>query len=260
RLDGQGAPQWIRVIDTPANDVAQAVARASTGRVLVAGSAGAAFRPGGVPLIESAEFPVGFIAEFQADGSARTWIASLGNPAAPAVPGTSMVRSIDTDDRGHVFVAGSLDAGDAPIATGSTSTTFGKDDAFVAKYVIGGSLRWRVIFGGAEDDEVRSLVVDANGDVALTGAFRDRANLHGPLFSATGGADAFFLRLSGNDGRQLVTPLAFGGTQADMGAAVAIDSQDDAHLSGTFSGTASFFDRIEMSEDGSRDIFLLRVR
>src|SRR5262249_2759453 len=77
----------------------------------------------------------------------RTWGGSGQDQAAAAA----------VDAQGNLFVAGSTQTGSAPT------------DALLLKGAPSGTLLWRVSFGGAAADSLRSVLVDCQGNVLVTG-------------------------------------------------------------------------------------------
>lgn len=96
--------------------------------------------------------------------------------------GNVKILCSDHDQQGNLFVGGfftgSFDADPDLLSSFYLQSAGSLTDAFLIKYDANGNLVWAFAMGsGSGDEEVRSLVVDANGDVLLSG-------IHGFSFDA----------------------------------------------------------------------------
>jgi fibronectin type 3 domain-containing protein len=144
--------------------------------------------------------------------------------------------AIAMDSTGNAYVTGDF-SGSTDFGLGAVNSA-GSRDAYVAKYNASGSLLWAKRFGGAYDDFGEGIAVDASGNVFVTGKFQASADLGGGLTSA-GGYDIFLAKLRGSDGAVLWAKR-FGGTGADEGAALDLDSNGNVFITGQFFGTVDF--------------------
>jgi hypothetical protein len=112
---------------------------------------------------------------------------------------------------------------------------------------------WAIRLGGTAAESGRSVAVDAQGSLYLTGLFRDTVDFGaGARFTARR-ADGFLARL-GPDGavrwaRQL------GGPNDDIADGLAVDGQGNAVVAGSFSETLSVGDGT-LESQGSDDMFV----
>jgi len=119
-------------------------------------------------------------------------------------------------------------------------------DAFVAKFASSGTNLYFTYLGGSGDDAALGLAVDNAGDAYITG-YTDSANFptKNPVQSQIAGSidranvypvDAFVTELNTN-GTALVYSTFLGGNQADVGKAIAVDTNGYAYVVGYTSST-----------------------
>lgn len=182
-----------------------------------------------------------------------------------------MSGGITIDDYGNIYTTGGFtDTADFDpdssiynlIAHGD-----GSYDIFISKWDSIGNLIWAKSMGGKKRDQALSLALDKQGNLYITGYFRDTADFDpGPgvfnLISA-GGEDIFICKLdsSGN----LVWAKSMGGTDGyyERGVSITIDNKNTVCLTGTFGGTCDFdpgngvFNLTEIS--GGGDAFICKL-
>ena len=111
---------------------------------------------------------------------------------------------------------------------GDLDKTF-EEDAFIAKYTLGGAKQWHKVFGTKNYDSANSVSVDANGNLYVTG------RTHGALGGANqGGSDAFLSKFS-NSGRVRWTKQ-IGSKGYDTGNVVVAYSSSELYLAGSAGG------------------------
>jgi hypothetical protein len=121
-------------------------------------------------------------------------------------------------------------------------TNYGGADAFICEYDGSGNYLWGKSWGGTNDDDVRSVVVDAAGNPYCYGVFNDTVNFNpagSDLRTAPNYENAFLVKL-GPDGTYQWT-RTFGSPGDASAWAIAIDPHSNAfYLSGSFSWTCNF--------------------
>lgn len=161
--------------------------------------------------------------------------------------GNDVARGIGVDALGNVYIAGQTDSIDLPTVNGvqmnfggqTASVTHG--DGFVAKFSPTGALLYVTYIGGARDEGVAALAVDAAGNAYLTGATTSLdfpvvnayqsqfAGLGGNLITRTG--DAFVTKLNPT-GDKILYSTYLGGSMDDIATAIAVDSAGNAYITG----------------------------
>src|SRR5690606_24157753 len=148
------------------------------------------------------------------------------------------------DDRGLAVSVGPQ--GDA-IVTGTFqgSASFGDTtlsgagtDVFAAEVSADGGWLGAVRAGGADDDGAQGLAVDGAGNAWVTGAFRGTASFDAHELVAEGDADVFVAKVSPDGAWSWA--LSAGGEATDQAAAIAVEEEGAAVLTGVVGGAASF--------------------
>ena len=93
--------------------------------------------------------------------------------------GGEVIRDVEVDSRGNVYVAGTTRSADFPttpgafhtkLDTGAGKTRWGyNSDIFVAKFSRAGKLLWSTLIGGPSSEEAYGLEVDSKGFVIVHG-------------------------------------------------------------------------------------------
>ncbi|TAN21797.1 MAG: DUF1573 domain-containing protein [Acidobacteria bacterium] len=180
----------------------------------------------------------------------RTLIVDPILAFASLLGGTSynQANAVAVDSKGNGYVAGFTISTDFPVqsafqakdAPGSFSTS--SNDAFVTEISADGkSLIYSTYLGGNGDDEATGIAVDSTGAAYVTG-FTNSTNFPTtaavpPIQAANaGGYDAFVTKFAVG-GAKLDYSTYLGGTGDDKAAAIAVDPQGEAFITGTTSST-----------------------
>ncbi len=136
------------------------------------------------------------------------WSRALGAASAEGL-------SLGVTDAGEVVIGGAIEG-----AFGDTIATGGAD-AFAAKYSANGAELWVKRFGGAGDEQVNALTVDASGAIYLAGVTQSA------LGGSSGGGRDGFVRALSDTGATMWT-RQFGGAGDEAASAIAL--ADDGSL------------------------------
>ena len=115
--------------------------------------------------------------------------------------GDDQSNAVAVDSNGDVYVTGAFEQ--TSTFGGTTLTTAGNDDIFVAKMNSTGHWLWAVQAGGIYDDEGMDIAIDSSGDVFVTGKFQTTAQFGSD--SMTAGPQRMMIASSQN-----LTPGAIG--------------------------------------------------
>jgi hypothetical protein len=225
-LGKDGAVLWAHALGGPGADEARAVAVLPEADLFVVGS-----------FSGTADFDPGtgrtdvFVLRLTPDG-ALVWARRLGGPQADAG------LDVAVDARG-VYVTGSFQGAPGTEWTGLKSA--GKSDGFVAKLDLAGTPQWARRIGGSQQDDARSVALEASGEVWVAGSFEGKAGI-GPeemttTLESAGRSDGFLAHFA-PDGR-LHWAGRFGGKESDAAQAVTV-SPVGVWVTGRFAGTADF--------------------
>ena len=161
RLDLAGTPQWAQRIGGPRDDEAWSVALDAGGEVWVVGSfeEKAAVGSEGGPSLESAGKTDGFLARLGSDGKVL-WSGRIGGE------GEDMVTAVAVGQGGAWITGSFAQKADFDPGPGVTSmSSVGDTDAFVARLVRTGHLRWIQRIGDRYFDTGTGLAPDGEGGV-----------------------------------------------------------------------------------------------
>ncbi|MEO1653646.1 MAG: hypothetical protein AAFU64_08880, partial [Bacteroidota bacterium] len=202
-----------------------------------------------------------FLSQFDRSGNFR-WAFGLSEGA-----GFLSISGIAADDFGNLIFTGYF-AGNVDFNPGGGQTILraqGSTDAFVAKYNNSGFLLWaRQLAGDAGLSIAQDLVVDAGGNIVLTGFYNGRVDFDpgaGEFFrQSESSSDIFLLALDANG--NFSRALSFGNREGDAGTNLSKDNFGNIFLSGYFGGQIDFDPGAgERLLNGNRegDIFLMQL-
>lgn len=247
------------------SDSGNAIAIDSSGNAYVAGATFSANFPTVAPFQSTcaacaALSSNAFITEINASGSALVYSTYLGGSTGDSATG------IAVDSSGNAYVTGVTSSADFPTVNAVQPTYGGNQDAFVAKLNAGGSsLGYSTYLGGSGADAGAGIAIDASGDAYVTGSTVSvdfpTVNALQPTCTscALGTSNAFVTELNGA-GSAIVYSTYLGGSNADAGAAIAVDSTGNAYLAGgTTSNNFPTANAFQNSFGGVEDAFVTKL-
>lgn len=260
KFDAEGDLVYSTYLGGTHVDYATSIAVDSEGAVYVAGWTGSTDFPVAAALDPTYnEGWDAFVAKPAPDGASLVFSTYLGGSGAENVAG------IVADAAGGVYVTGSTQSADFPLAAPLDSTLGGSQDAFVAPLSpTGDALVYSTYLGGAAGGETGlGIAVDADGAAHVAGwttaadfptANAAQAELHGIW-------DAFVTKLT-SAGDALVYSTFLGGSDleyVDQGRAIALDAAGTAFVAG-FTGSVDFpvVNAYQSTYGGQVDAFLAR--
>ncbi len=183
--------------------------------------------------------------------------------------GLEQAEGIALDGDGNVYVAGTTHSVDFPTTADSYQPSSGgvEKDVFVAKINAAGSdLVYSTYLSGGDDDEGNGIAVDSAGNAYVVGTTKSTDfPTHGAfqsncaLFVGVCTGDAFVARLSA-DGSALVYSTYLGGSFPEKGKGIALDSQNNAYVTGMTSSTDfPTQDPLQGPDDGAGDAFVAKL-
>lgn len=213
-------------------DSARAVAVDASGNVYITGSTSSINFPTANPFQASrGGFPNttdAFVTKLNPTGTALVYSTYLGGSNSDSGFGIAL------DSMGNPYVTGETSSLNFPTANALQVEVGGLIDAFIAKLSPEGSmLVYSSYFGGSFNESARGIAVDALGSAYITGSTQSPDfPLANALRSTIGQQDAFVSKFN-SAGTALVYSTYLGGSGTDSATAIALDSVDNAYVTGS---------------------------
>lgn len=140
----------------------------------------------------------------------------------------------------------------------------GNSDGYVLKLDEDGNYMWVDILGSPQPDHLYGMDVDADGNIWITGNFRDVMDANPGAgvdnLTSAGNDDGFLIKLNGTGGH--LWSGRIGGTLIENSANVHIGADGDVYVTGTFYGNADLnptAGTTNLSSAGTNDGFVYKV-
>ncbi len=117
------------------------------------------------------------------------------------------------------------------------------------------SQHWIQKAGGSTIDEGYATCVDNQGNTYTTGYFTGNATFGNIILTSQGATDIFIAKT--NNQGDYTWAVSAGGTGSDRGLNISIDNQGNPHITGYFSGTATFGNQ-QIVSAGNQDVFIAK--
>ncbi len=174
-----------------------------------------------------------FVFELNPTGNALTYSTYLGGTGQDVALGLALA----SDNSGDVYVVGTTTSTDFPSKNPLQSTPAG---GFVTKLnSLGTALVYSTYLGGGAGDIASAVAVDSSNNAYVTGkalnaTFHTTAGaFQTTCASCSGGFPDAFLTVIKADGSSYVYSSFLGGTGADVGDGIAVDSSGNAYIVGS---------------------------
>ncbi|MBL7930479.1 MAG: SBBP repeat-containing protein, partial [Bacteroidia bacterium] len=178
-----------------------------------------------------------FVSKFDTLGN-FLWVRAVGG-------GTfDIARDVAVDQNGDVYVAGNFQwtADLDPTAGSYTATSSGKYDPFILKLSSSGTYLWARHFGGADQDQISAIDLDAAGNLYVVGTFEGTTDLDPGsgtfTVASNGNFDGFISKF--NSSGNLIWAKRIGGANNDVIECIEIDSNCNLYLAGGFQNVVDF--------------------
>jgi FlgD Ig-like domain len=244
KYDASGVHVWSRALGPYGPEDSFGLAEDGSGNTIITAAFGGSMNFGGDPLTSVGGSDI-VIAKYDANG-AHLWSRRLGSS------GNDYGIDVAVDGAGNFVVTGLFSG--AVNFGGTTLTSVGATDVFLARYDADGVHQWSRRMGGTNYDDVAGVAVNVAGDVAIHGELFTSANYGGQTLTSVGSTDVYVAKY--DTGGLHVWSQRFGGVDTDRARAIAMDGLGDVAISGNFSGTADFGG--EPIAGGVIDIYLAR--
>ncbi|MGH1364731.1 MAG: AgmX/PglI C-terminal domain-containing protein [Calditrichia bacterium] len=244
RLNSNGDIDWQVQLGGNYQDFCAAVTADHLGNLIVAGSFenDALF---GKKIVTGFGQTDAFIAKLDRQTGEVIWVREIGGGKQDCA------WDIKTDGSGNIIVAGEFR--EIALVGKTQLTARGGADIYVAKFSSDGQPLWAKQLGGQYDDSARQLAVDHYNSIYLAGNFNDIAQFGSEQLISLGGAEAFVVRMKSNGAIDWARRA--GGPGDDQVLSLALNQQQECHITGKFAARAAFGEHT-VSSDGATDVFL----
>lgn len=241
------------------NEITQDIAVDGSGNAYVTGWTGSynypvwnavqATKPGGM---------TSFVTKLNAAGTALIHSTYLGTPS-----GMTYGTGIAVDGAGNTYVTGSTQSG-FPVTPGAAQTVFGGAfDRYVAKLYPTGGLAYATYLGGSDmEDAYGSIAVDSSSGIAYVAGHTSSSNfpVTSNAFQSTnrGGHEVFITQLSPS-GSAIWYSTYLGGSFAEYGREIALDSSRNVYVTGDTDSTYNFPTNVYAYGGGATDAFITKL-
>ena len=207
---------------------------------------------GQTPLASAVQFDA-FIAQSDVTGN---WLWATGFQTLPnSTTDKSIPQAIAVDQMGDVIVAGYF-SGETDF--GGTSINVSNEEIFIAKLNgMTGDLKWVISGGGIGAQRVSDVVIDANGDIHVSGTTQNNIRFGTNVYSVVGTQDSFIVKVTSAGTVQSITGYGIPGQDVSL-SKMALDNSGDLYVGGSFEGTMSKNGWSITANKGGPDVFFIK--
>ncbi len=197
-----------------------------------------------------------FVTKFAADGQSLIYSTYLGGS------GIELGYDVSVDTVGCVYVIGTTDSSDFPLANAFDATLNGEADVFVTKFAVDGqSLLYSTFLGGSDVELGFRIAVDTAGCAYVAGlTFSSNFPTMNALDTALNGTSDIFVTKFAADGQSLIysTYLERSGSEEFRGG-IAVDAIGCLYIVGnTESSDFPTVNAFDATLNGRSDIFVTK--
>ncbi|MBK7338438.1 MAG: SBBP repeat-containing protein [Saprospirales bacterium] len=244
KYDSSGAYVWAFRVGNTSIDSGNSIAVDDAGNVNLIGNFWDTidFNPGaGVANVSVSGSQGIFIAKYNTSG-AYIWAKGLGGSS-----GNENGNAIALDGSGNVHITGYLQgSGDFdPSGVVVNLSSINDVSAFAGKYTSAAGnyvYAFAVADGNGGSEDGKSIVLDASGNIFVTGVFAGLVDFDpsgaSAVLSSAGGYDIYIAKY--NSLGNYVWAKSMGGTNNDWGLSLTLDGSGNVLVTGYFMGTADF--------------------
>ncbi|TFJ85412.1 hypothetical protein NSK_003371 [Nannochloropsis salina CCMP1776] len=246
KLDSSGSPVWAMSFGGTDFDIGNAIAVDASGSSYTTGRFQGSMTVGSTTLTSAGAADI-FIINLDSSGS-PVWAMSFGGTK------DDIGNAIAVDASGSSYTTGYFQGN---MTVGSTTlTSAGAADIFIINLDSSGSPVWAMSFGGTSGDFGFAIAVDASGSSYTTGYFQKSMTVGSTTLTSAGGADIFIINLDSSGSPVWATSV--GGTDNDIGYAIALNALGSSYTTGYFKGNMTV-DNTTLTSAGDADIFIYKT-
>jgi Beta-propeller repeat. len=263
KFDSTGVRQWGTYYGNSGGDVANCIAIDPWGYVYIAGQTNsilAGTTNGSQPALAGGTDA--FLTKFSPSGT-LIWSTYYGGISPGGAINADYAFAVTCDKAGNVYIAGQTNSTNNISTPGSHQPALAGDaDAFVAKFDSAGVRQWGTYLGGPAFDQARGLVVDAGGNVYISGGGQSTSGIASSgsaQDTLTAFSDGFLVKFNAAGVYQWGTYA--GGAGYDGLGALTCDEEQNIYAAGTMgdnsNGLATNASH-QMTAGGNGDAFLAK--
>ncbi|RZD40388.1 MAG: hypothetical protein CXT71_01185, partial [Methanobacteriota archaeon] len=249
KLTPTGTWDWVTKAGSTSDDESKDIEIDSNGDLTITGYCSGNSTFGTIDLTCDASYQDIIVAKINQTGSWQ-WAIASNQTSGYYVSGEGL--AIDSND--DIFITGHTDAG----KIGNTPVF---NSIFVSKVLSNGTWGDSVYFstsGGYSSNKGLALDLNSNGEIFVTGQFVATITIDGNSITSSGSTDIFVAKFHSN--LTNIWLVKAGGSETsygDSGAAIAVDSNGDAYLTGSIDEEAAFGSTTLYAS--SKDIFFAKI-
>ena len=245
KYKNNGTVAWVQTAGGTSGDFGFGITTDASGNVYVTGTFKNTATFGPTSITSAGEEDV-FIAKYNSGGTLQ-WVQQAGGTLA------DHGSKLSVDDNNNVFVTGHFSG--SALFGATTLNSVGDWDMFVAKYDTDGNLGWVQQAGGTDKDGGRGISIDTNGNVCISGFFKNTATFGVTMITTVDSVDVFVAKYSTNGILQWVQQA--GGKMFDISFGLTTDPDNNIFISGHFQDSISFGADTLISK-GHWDVFIAK--
>ena len=245
-MDTNGNWQWAVKAGGSGYDYGWGICLDANGNSYVTGYFRSTATFGGTTLISSGFTDI-FVAKIDTNGNWQ-WAVKAGGS------GYDFGLGISIDANCNSYVTGRFES--TATFGGTTVSSSGEHDIFVAKINTNGNWQWAKKAGGSDYDYGLGIMSNVNGDSYVTGYFEGTATFGSSELISSGDKDIFVAKIETNGNWQWAKKA--GGSDYDIGYGLDIEANGNSYITGYFEGTATF-GGTTITSSGDIDIFVAKI-
>ena len=210
---------WAKSAGGTSNDHAFSVVVDSSDNVYITGLVlrSTMFDQINVPMVAGGVF----LAKYKGSTGKVIWAKGKGENATG--------YHLTVDKFANIYMTGSFSFG-CDFGTGTTFVSRGNTDVFVAKFDSSGVFNWVKQAGGKSYDVGNSIASEPDGNIYITGYFRDTSFFETTKLISESWDDIFVAKY--NTSGDLVWAKREGGADMDIGFGIALGKSNDVYITG----------------------------
>ena len=237
--------EWAKTLNSRSTTVINALTADENGNSYITGEFTDSLIIGNQKLFTRGHSDI-FIARIDQAGEPM-WIRQCGGTESDEAYG------IAVDPSGNVYVTGYI-SGKADFSGVILNSSLARD-FFLAKYNKDGDLVWVKKQEGDNDDYGKSVCVDRNGNVYVSGVFHGKLVLGGKTVEPKGKLNVFIYKYTSTG--DFLWGRTGEGEGSNQVAEINVDHSGNVYMGGTFEGKAGFDKKFIVSV-GNKDVFLVK--